>query len=294
MNRTRRLSKGAVLGWLGLALLGPVQVPAATVPPAEKIAFEVRSLSDCCPSELTLDVMVGGHSHRWSLYGHVAEVVDVRAVADGRFLVHGKLKYGGDVLFVVGNEEGEQELELWTYGFSVSPSGRWLAYETHYPRMSIPGARNSIVLLYDLSRTPLQNRGGAERMDWPEHNDGLPIFPPENACAHNYRVTLADPPYLVTSDLLWSADDDRLVFFVEREDRSAADMVRVAIGSPGCEGLALAPLDLAALNQCPDRQDGPPMFSPERIGWLDDQQKVVVARLNGPCPFGDRLEFPVP
>lgn len=255
---------------------------------------EIVSKSDCCPAEVRFRVKGSDGARDYVATGDFQKVTEVRPVAAGRFLVIGELNHGGDVLAVVDGDDGEQELSLWAYGFSVSPGGRRLVYSTHYPRLGPPQARRSIVLLYDLTTTPAENRRGAPRQDWPEHNDGIPVFPPENACEPSYSLFLAEPPFLVTSPFLWSSDGERLVFFTAREDRSEPALVRLDLSRGACDGFASVALDLSTRLRCPAQEDRSLLLAPERLAWADEEESTVEAFLNGPCPFGDRLSFAVP
>jgi hypothetical protein len=67
---------------------------------------------------------------------------------------------------------------------TVSPSGRWITYNWHYPRFA-HNLYSDILLFYDLERPPAENRveGSESRGDqyFIARNVGVPVYPPENA-----------------------------------------------------------------------------------------------------------------
>jgi hypothetical protein len=80
---------------------------------------------------------------------------------------------------------------------TVSPSGRWITYNWHYPRFA-HNLYSDILLFYDLERPPAENRveGSESRGDqyFIGRNVGVPVYPPENASPRNYTPWVGENP----------------------------------------------------------------------------------------------------
>jgi hypothetical protein len=70
-------------------------------------------------------------------------------------------------------------------------TGRWIEYIEFYPRWIPGGEPTDVMLVYDLAKTPVDNRPGNaadERIQV-----GFPIFPTENAATRSYRNVVDVP-----------------------------------------------------------------------------------------------------
>lgn len=204
-------------GWVGLtsaaAGIGTESTAALSVE-GPRFSATVRRNTECCPKTLVLTVQKDQEeSAAMSMEGRLQTLTGLQLVGQHRLLVTGELRYGGTGLWIADLETLSQETEIWTYGYSVSPSGRRLVYQTHYPRMVPPEGRRSIFLLYDLTRPPAGNRPGS-RSDWPEPNLGTPIFPEENVEQRSWDIHAAERRYSLISPFLWSKDEMTVLFLV--------------------------------------------------------------------------------
>jgi hypothetical protein len=101
---------------------------------------------------------------------------------------------------------------------SISPSGRQIAFARHHSER--PDEPGEVYLLYDLAKTPDENRlvqGGSE--DDRRWASGLPIFPDWNRVNQSY-LSMSSPPgyHRLYSPLTWY--DDSTLFFVDIEDET--------------------------------------------------------------------------
>ncbi len=243
----------------------------------------VGNQSECCPKVLDLRVKKTGWDKEKTLgmTGRMETLEKLQPVVKPRLLVVGKLPpAGGWDLWIANLETMKQEAEIWSYGYGVSPSGRFLAYQTHYPSRGPPNGRRSIFLLYDLSRPPDDNRTGP-LSDWPEPNLGTPIFPKENVERHSWSIYEAKRFYGITSPFLWSADGSSMVFLVTGYLQSLKDrhgyIVRVDLTPDGQvrqvrqEQLSLKNLDLPYRTRpLKEIERGPMLVNLDSIAWGKD------------------------
>lgn len=159
-------------------------------------------------------------------------------IADKALLI-GKLPYRGDSIIVLDTKIGKVQDTIRAYGYSISPSKRFLVYKTWYPRLGPIHLRKSILLLYDLGKPQAANRYPCISK-YSYRNAGFPIFPEANAyftvfdpnCLDSrsnlkpYDVNL-DDEYYVTSPFLWSDDEKQLVFFVFNRNEQRNYLVQI-------------------------------------------------------------------
>lgn len=241
--------------------------------------------TECCPKTIELRVREEGSRGESSLAlsGRMERLQELRPVTPPRLLLVGDLRYGGTNLWVVNLETLKQEAEIWTYGYGLSPSRRYLAYQTHYPPRALPGGRRSIFLLYDLSLPPEKNRPGPPS-EWPEPNLGTPIFPEEHASKPSWDVREAKRLYSLSSPFLWSEDERELVFVVvglppEGEERSSS-IVRVTLGPDGqvrdvvTEALSSENLEAPGSRiTLDDRREPHLVVTLDTLEWADEKGK---------------------
>jgi hypothetical protein len=110
------------------------------------------------------------------------------------------------------------------YNPKLSPNKRFIVYEKFYPRFSPKEAQSSLILLYDMHKTPRENRlrkKGIPTFDIHKSGTishitevGLPIFPVSNAEEKTYRVWVDDVEkgHRVFPHYLWLNDDTQLLF----------------------------------------------------------------------------------
>ena len=308
---TSRLRRGPYLAVLGLVLATATGGRAAPgspgAEPLDPLAIEgppysvwVGNQTECCPKIVELRVKKEGWEEERALEmtGRTQTLQKLQPVIEPRLLVVGTLRYGGTNLWIANLETLEQEAEIWNYGYGLSPSGRFLVYQTHYPPHGLPGGRRSIFLLYDLSLPPEENRPGP-LSDWPEPNLGTPIFPKENVERRSWSILESQRSYGLTSPFLWSQDEATITFLTggsleDMNDRRGY-IVRVDLSPDGQvrevrqEQLSLENLDLPYRTRSLEHiERNRPMFvNLDSIAWAKDHGdgRWVV----GTTPSGDEL-----
>jgi hypothetical protein len=134
--------------------------------------------------------------------------------ADKLILIGG----GGTRILVIDRAASAVVDTLYARKPSVSPSGRQIAFARHYPAR--PDEPGEVYLLYDLAKTPDENRlvqsGSEDDRRWAS---GLPIFPEWNRVNQSYLSTSSPPGYhRLYSPLTWHGDS--ALFFVDIEDET--------------------------------------------------------------------------
>jgi len=117
---------------------------------------------------------------------------------------------GDKLLYVVSiiDVDNTQLLDrFWAYKLTPSPSSRYLSYVKFYSRHA---PSNNIVAIYDLARSPSENRLPGYRDSKTEC--GLPVYPDENVQQKSYNQAIV-PEHTVISPFLWSQNENKLVFF---------------------------------------------------------------------------------
>lgn len=190
-----------------------VQHPKTLEAENERFQVALQQRTECCPATVELrvtDKRHGGLEKPLFFSGRIQAIHGLTVVGGHRVLLQGELPTGGNLLVIGDLETLEQEEAIPAYGFSVSPSARFLVYATRYPPAVAGEARRSIYLLYDLSRPPDANRVG-EPSEWPVPNAGRPVFPEANVEKQSWSIFEA-PRNVLQSPFLWSPDEQLLVF----------------------------------------------------------------------------------
>lgn len=171
-------------------------------------------------------------------------------------LVFGSVGNAGQGVTLVDLQRRREVDFILAYYPRHSLTGRYLIYRKFYPRFAPPEVQSDLVLVYDLARSPRENRLGGEaspvamRAGSPEHlvasqEVGFPIYPLPNVRDRSYRVWVEEPAerHLVTTGFLWDRQDER-VLFVDREGERQEDSVVVVDLSDGLERPKVAKLPL--------------------------------------------------
>jgi hypothetical protein len=275
-----------------------------------RFSSELVEETPCCPKEVVLSVTTvgapGNPPRLLRLSERIENIIELIPVVDDRVLVAGSMRYGGEAIIVANLREAVQEQGIWTYGWAVSPSRRFLVYRTHYPRMMPPEGRRSILLLWDLSKPPAENMKGEAR-EFPTPNLGRVLFPEVNVERGSFDVSLA-PDWGLNSPFLWSKDSRRLVFLASywldpRREARECSIVRIDLSPDG----GVESIERALLR--PDRITfrGRPRydrlapnesvcFYTEKLKWDEGEPVRVVAGLDplAASELGSTLVIDVP
>ncbi len=241
----------------------------------------------CCPATLAFRVTdkASGGVRELALTARVETLRDFFFSYGSKLVVEGELRYGGSNLLIADLETGSLEDKVWNYGHAFSPSGRFLIYLTHYPRMIVPEARRSIVMLYDLAMSPADNRFRVDPRDR-QKGIGMPVFPAANAERMSFDVSLAGERMYV-SPFLW-AKDERAVLFIECEASWATCyLVEVGVDETMTHGERAPSIRRVELDLHPHTRghgagpytggpDDPVRIAVERLDWKEDGSALVV------------------
>jgi len=143
----------------------------------------------------------------------ISEIAEVCPLPDGRLVVFGDM--GGAVAVNIVDKTKASVVDLfWAYYPVISPNQRWIAYLKFYPLHGVEGSNQRMI--YDLTRTPTQNRPDEEPND--TIDVGRVIFPPghQNFPGSNTQLP-ENSRHLGGNRLYWSSDSRAIVF----EDRVA-------------------------------------------------------------------------
>lgn len=254
-SRARRVFLGACSVLWAALLLAPAgsagqdESLAESSTQASRPPVRLVEESPCCPKEIVVEAPDPENEAApqiLRLSARIEEIDRLLPVVGDQLLVAGTMRYGGEALILADLRRRRREQVIWTHGWTLSPSGQFLVYRTHHPRMVPAGGRRSILLLWDLTKPPSENIQG-EPSDWPTPNLGRVIYPQENRERNSYDVRIA-PSWYLGSDFLWSEDEPRLVFLVtelldEHLEERECSIVRLDLAADGSvEAIEQAPL----------------------------------------------------
>jgi len=174
------------------------------------------------------------------------QVNNLRWSPDGRLLVHGMFNSSGDVVAVVNLATLTIDDELFGYGVTPSPDGRYLALVRFFPAHGVEGVEHR-VRLYDLTESPAQNRPIHSQLEGAEFEVGTPIYPllSDEGKRANTGVPDADA-YLLVSDFRWSSDSTRFSFGMEHGGHE----LYVVVAYPNRSVVASANISRACVYDC--------------------------------------------
>lgn len=116
------------------------------------------------------------------------------------------------------NSQKEKDFILgYGYVMEISATKRYLVYNQFRPRWTDPGGTSDVILLYDLYKSPPENRVGLEVQKLDTWEVGHPIYPEENLRKQAYRDWIEDEQdrHVVGLWDLW-IEKDRQVVLTDR------------------------------------------------------------------------------
>jgi len=173
-------------------------------------------------------VMIGGIGER------IRSIKNLHLFENNKLVVHGNLERA-DIIYVVECKAHKVLDMFWCYDPLLIPSNRFWVYEKFYPYHGLKSIQSTVVLVYDMDRTPLENRVPVEGYtEWPKVQVGLPIYPKPYVDAKTYvlpRQQQENPFwYLRSSPFLWSADGNDVVFLCNHEKQTYIVRVNISAG----------------------------------------------------------------
>jgi len=151
-----------------------------------------------------------------------------------RLLAVGKLKWA-EIVFVIDLKNGKLLDEFWCYAPTISPTSRFLVYEKFYPYHGLPPTRTTVLLAYDMRKSPLENRVPVVGYTaWPKEQVGLPIYPQPYVKARAYVLVEQQREnihwYMLSSPFLWSGDANDVVFLCNHKKQAYIVRVNISAG----------------------------------------------------------------
>lgn len=160
-------------------------------------------------------------------------------IVDSQLLAFGKIENDiADGVTIIDLKENKEVDFVLCFRPQLSDGNRYLIFEKFYPRFAPEEVKSSLVLIYDLKLSPIENRikkagyqtGGALSVDDPAYlikstDVGFPIFPETNFKSQSYQVWIQSPQKrnLVTSPrFLWINDDEFVVYTVYSDGKNWA------------------------------------------------------------------------
>jgi len=168
------------------------------------------------------------------IHSRVRSIKSIYPLRNNLLIIFGNLKRA-EIVFIVNLWKGQLIDEFWCYDPVLSPSEHYLVYEKFYPYHGLPGSQTTVVLLYDLQKSPSENRIPVEGYtSWPESQVGLPVYPEPYVKAQAYVLPeqqLENPNwYSLTSPFLWHQDSNDIVFLCNHEGQTNIARVNISDG----------------------------------------------------------------
>jgi len=214
-------------------------------PAGERFLFEVKDSGSGSTSEFTLA-------------NHTAQVDEVQVLSSTRTAVIGRMQQNLSVVSILDHRQGTLVDDFYCLRPSVSDGGRFVAYVKVYPLHFTPGV-SSQYLIYDVSRTPAENRPGKFDGVMYRVNVGFPVYPfgSKNLPGDNYGLPDSEVHQCASPGLFWFRDD-RVLAFADRFDGSVS-LVWVDLGAgvsnPNVTTIPLDTQSIVDLANCPGLSD---------------------------------------
>ncbi len=222
---------------------------------------------------------------------------------DNKLVVHGSLERA-DIIYVIECKTHKVVDMFWCYGPVLTPLKRFWVYEKFYPYHGLKGIQTTVVLVYDMDRTPSENRVPVEGYtEWPKVQVGLPIYPKPYIEAKTYVLPQQQQEnpfwYLRSSPFLWSEDANDVVFLCNHEKQTYILRVNISAGIDKPK-IFEAPVNVGNFV----RKDLPEdfrkkeaarlhMVSATEIIW-DGKDHVVIKPNKAYYTLEDKIRIPVP
>lgn len=204
-----------------------------------EIVREEKAKDSCKLTVFTLEIMdKKTHEVAHVTFGGIGErirsIQKLYLFENNKLVVHGNLERA-DIIYVVDCETDNVVDMFWCYGPVLSPSKRFWAYEKFYPYHGLKSIQTTVVLVYDMERTPLENRVPVQGYtEWPKVQVGLPIYPGPYVEGKAYLLPRQQQEnpfwYLRSSPLLWSANATDVVFLCNHEKQTYIVRVNISAG----------------------------------------------------------------
>ncbi len=172
------------------------------------------------------------------------EVIDqVCELSDHRVVVFGNSGSYGTNISIVDVDKAALTDTFLVYDPILSPDRRWIVYRKFFPRQTDLPASDEY-LLYDLSKSPTQNRPSEPfSMDRLDTDVGIPVYPVgwKNEPGDNIGAP-DDQRHGHMSPFFW-APDSRAIVFTDMVQEDKPDIVLITIDNMGATTASVYPYD---------------------------------------------------
>jgi len=199
-------------------------------------------------------------------------------------VVLGLLGGGGDILTLFDLSSSKVLDIMWGWDAEFSHRGNLIAYDYRYPPGGLPVYRTSILLIYDLSRTPMDNSAHPEHLGDPETR-GFIIHPARNRLRQRYFIPAEDESekFWFNSPFAWSGDDQKIAFLQHHQDRNSLVIVDI---SKGLKNPEIQELDMdrhmpTFYDEQERRSFKAPFLLPGKVRFGEGDSEVVVTPYRG-------------
>jgi hypothetical protein len=193
----------------------------------------------------SLRIQKKGKTQTIQLPEELAEVDEVRAVADDQLAVRGMVNGSGSEVVLVSFQSAKVRDKFLCYRPAISPDGKYIAFVKFYPAHFVDGTSDHY-MLYALDQSPTDNRPKGVPVG--DNIDvGNPVYPPavRNSYSDNVSVPVGEQHQAV-SPLFWSSDSKRL-FFADRLDEELDILLFESRGNSGFVLKHAPPIHLSEL-----------------------------------------------
>ena len=157
----------------------------------------------------------------------ISEIAEVCPLPDGRLVIFAD--FGGTDVYIVDRIKASLTDSFMAYFPVMSPDQRWIVYRKFYSLHGVTDASDEL-LMYDLAKTPAQNRRGG---DYGATNPGGLIFPPrETDVPYDNIGVPSDQIHAIGRPLYWAPDGGNILF-TDRVPGHADKIILVTIDDRG-------------------------------------------------------------
>jgi hypothetical protein len=172
---------------------------------------KVKSIEECRDCENKNKIILEAFNKKLNSKKEIAfstrtvKVNELHILKNDRILVCGELGSGGDILSIVDNKTGRSTDTIWGWRASFSISKSMVAYTFRYPPSGLPLFYSDVLLVYDFSKSPLENAMDKSSTDDPAKR-GFVLYPEENRKNKAYYTIAKDEneQHNITSPLVWN------------------------------------------------------------------------------------------
>lgn len=189
------------------------------------------------------------------------------------------------------------------YQPQASPNGRYIAYHRFFYPHGLPGSDSLVVLVYDLMRSPEENRLQPSADYGSEQLVGWPVYPDEHVKAGKYVVPEEENDTFwqyISSPFLWSPDSLSILFFTFKGEQTYFVKVDINDGldRPGTSEYAVKTVDFLRTDltdaEISFARNDPSVLSVDDFSWDGPDQVLVKTSRSVNANLTPVIRLPIP